>query len=296
MATVERGQYRAIPSVLLDGKDFRSLSERARWVFVALKLNLGPAGIEVHYRRALAEQLAEQTGAPADGVAAALDELEAGGWVEREENIIWVVRHLEFEPNMKPSDSKHRKSIQRHISGLPHLPIVARFVAAYPQWFPRERAEIPAGQDGALDNAESAALKGLAWAFEAPPKGPKKAPRTTEDRRPKTENRVSSGAGAAGGWSRKAVDAWTARYGGTAPAGRIGKALKPLVDLYGEAEVLHVWGIYLNGKDVEYANPQDFAQKYGPWRDQKAKQQNGRGTPQQYDYSNATIEFEGFTA
>jgi hypothetical protein len=167
----DRGSYRAIPTVLLDGKDFHRLTERERWVFVALKINLGPAGIEVHYPRALAEQLAQQTGAgSATAVAAALDTLERDGWIQREGNVIWIVRQLEFEPNMKPADAKHRKSIQRHVAGLPRLTIVARFIAAYPDWFPAEEFTPP---------------KGLTRACE----GPSKAPATTEDRRPITEDR-----------------------------------------------------------------------------------------------------------
>jgi hypothetical protein len=173
MATIERGQYRAIPSVLLDGKDFRALSANARWVFVALKLNLGPAGIEVHYRRALAEQLAEQTGLSTNAVTCALNDLEAAEWIERDENIVWVVRQLEFEPNMKPADSKHRTSIQRHALGLPRLPIVARFIATYPAWFPEGEFTPPQG-------------------LTRPSEGPTKALVTTEDREPRTEDREPS--------------------------------------------------------------------------------------------------------
>jgi hypothetical protein len=71
---------------------------------------------------------------------------------------------------MKPADSKHRKSIQRHVSGLPRLPIVARFIAAYPTWFPADEFTAPDGLD-------------------RPYEGPSKGLATTEDREPKTDNR-----------------------------------------------------------------------------------------------------------
>jgi hypothetical protein len=149
---------------------------------------MGPAGIEVHYRRALAEQLSEQTGATASAVANALDELDAARWIQREENLVWVPGQLEFDPNMKPSDAKHRKSIQRHLAGLPHLPIIARFVAKYVPlgWFPVERIgeTTPEGKP-VVDRHEERSLDALRWALEGPPKGL----RSTEDRIPMTDDR-----------------------------------------------------------------------------------------------------------
>lgn len=131
----DRGEYRAIRRVLLDGPDFQALGAGPRWVFVALKLNMGPSGIEVHYPDALAAQLAAQTGfRPAD-VAACLDRLEEAGWIERECNVVWVVRHLEFDPHMRAADAKHRKGVQNHIAGLPSLAICGRFVERYAEYF-----------------------------------------------------------------------------------------------------------------------------------------------------------------
>lgn len=94
---------------------------------------------------------------------------------------------------------------------------------------------------------------------------------------------------AAPSWSDEACRIWVERFGGTANGGRIGKALKPLVVKYGKDEVLAVWRKYLDEKDAEFATPQDFAAKFGEWR----KKQAG---PQQFDYSNATTQFKGFTA
>jgi hypothetical protein len=175
VAVAERGEYRAIRRVLLDGPDFQQLSERARWVFVALKLNMGPTGIEVHYRGALAHQVAAQTGVPAEAVTAAMDELEAGDWIRQEGNILWVVGQLDHDPHLKDNDQKHRKSVVKHVAGLPRLAIVRRFIEEHPQWF---------------SDADP---------FDGLPEGPWKAHGSpspvpkTEDRRPKTDNRDPPG-------------------------------------------------------------------------------------------------------
>lgn len=152
----ERGEYRAIRRVLLDGPDFQKLSERARWIFVVLKINLGPAGIDVFYPEALVAQLAAQSGAPAEGVRAAMDELEAHGWVAREANVVWIKGQLKNDPHVKQADKKHCKAIQRHVSGLPRLAIVAAFMLEHRGWF-RDDTRPDGGPP-----------EGLAWAFQGP--------------------------------------------------------------------------------------------------------------------------------
>lgn len=150
--THDRGEYRAIRRVLLDGPDFQKLSERARWIFVALKLNLGPSGIDVFYPDALAAQLTAQTGASTRAIGDAMGELERAGWIAREANVLWLIGHLDNDPHVKASDSKHRKSIVRHVGGLPRLSIVRKFVSAHPDFFP------------ASDGPSSS----LGWAFDGP--------------------------------------------------------------------------------------------------------------------------------
>jgi hypothetical protein len=71
----------------------------------------------------------------------------------------------------------------------------------------------------------------------------------------------------AASWSHEACEVWREVAGGTPPGGRIGKALKPLVAEHGKRQVLAVWERYLaehrdEGR-LEFANPQDFAAKYG---------------------------------
>jgi uncharacterized protein YdaU (DUF1376 family) len=66
-------------------------------------------------------------------------------------------------------------------------------------------------------------------------------------------------------WSREACDDWIERYGGTAPGGQIGKAIKPLLDHHGWPAVRAAWRSYLAQVDAEYASPSRFASTYGRW-------------------------------
>lgn len=187
----DRGEYRPIRRVLLDGPDFQQLSERARWVFVALKLNLGPTGIEVHYRDAVAHQLAAQTGAPADGVAAALDELEAAGWIRREENVLWIVGQLTHDPHMDHRDNKHRTSVWRHLQGLPRVEVVGEFVRHHAEWFTPGEYTNAKGETRPIDAAPAPLRDHLARPSEGPSMAlarPSGAP-TTDNRGPKTDNK-----------------------------------------------------------------------------------------------------------
>lgn len=171
MSQSERGDYRAIRQVLLDGPDFQKLSERARFAFITMKIGAGPTGLEVEYSLGAVEKVGIRTGMGARAAKKALQELENSGWVEREGNLIWIDGHLKNEPNMRPTDGNHRKSIQRYVAGLPRLSLVRRFIAAHPEWFPESEM---------LAN-------GLGWTLtEGPTGGPPKGPASTEDRRPRT--------------------------------------------------------------------------------------------------------------
>jgi len=73
-------------------------------------------------------------------------------------------------------------------------------------------------------------------------------------------------------WSREACDDWNERFGdGTAPGGRIGKALKPLIERYTWETIRPAWKRYLSEKDAEFATPQDFATKLTIWLDKHVK-------------------------
>lgn len=64
-------------------------------------------------------------------------------------------------------------------------------------------------------------------------------------------------------WTREACDDWIARFQGTAPGGRIGKALKPLVTKHGWSEVREAWRNYLQQTEPEYASAEKFASTFG---------------------------------
>lgn len=64
-------------------------------------------------------------------------------------------------------------------------------------------------------------------------------------------------------WTQQACDLWMARFDGTAPGGRIGKALKPLVEKHGAETVLERFQRYLAEEDPRFATPETFATKYG---------------------------------
>lgn len=136
---MERGASSPIPRVLLDGPDFQRLPPIARHVFLTLKVSFGPSGIETQYPEALTATLAATTGWKPSDVAPALDQLERSAWIEREANVLWITKQLAFHPGMVLANPNHRLSIQGHITGLPRLPIVRRFIEVYRPWF----AEVP---------------------------------------------------------------------------------------------------------------------------------------------------------
>jgi hypothetical protein len=87
-------------------------------------------------------------------------------------------------------------------------------------------------------------------------------------KRPETQNRTEknrSNSAKPKGWVAVFCDAWIARFGGTAHGGRIGKALRPLVEQHGEVAVLEAWRLYLDAVEPDYAAPETFASKYGVW-------------------------------
>lgn len=73
-------------------------------------------------------------------------------------------------------------------------------------------------------------------------------------------------------WAREACDDWIGRHGGTAPGGRIGQALKPLVKKHGWPAVRPAWHNYLAQTEPEYVSPQRFAATYARWLSDQPRQ------------------------
>lgn len=130
----ERGEFRAIMTVIVDGPDYQSLSPKARLTLLTVKLSLGPSGIDVI--PGLKAALSERTGLSPSVLEAALGELVRAGWVQVERNVCWVIDGLKFEPALNVRNENHRKSIFKHLNGLPRLAIVGAFVRHYTDWFP----------------------------------------------------------------------------------------------------------------------------------------------------------------
>lgn len=124
---MERGEYRPIYTVLIDDPDFQKLSRDAKLLFFVLKLSLGPSGIGVVYDPVLASR----TGIPSEGVREGMKELSAGDWVRRQATVVWIRNGLAFEPNLSLENSNHRKSIEKHLRGLPKLEIVNSYADYY---------------------------------------------------------------------------------------------------------------------------------------------------------------------
>jgi hypothetical protein len=65
-------------------------------------------------------------------------------------------------------------------------------------------------------------------------------------------------------WSREACDDWIAGTGGTAPGGRLAKALRPLVDRYTWEVLRPDWQRFCAAPDSRYG-PEQFTNHYGLW-------------------------------
>lgn len=179
----ERGAYRSIKVVLLDGPDFQRLSERARHAFLVLKMGVGPSGLEVRYPGALEHEVGQRTGMPVGAARAAIEELESNGWIRHEGNLLWVIGQLEHDPGLQASNKNHRQSIQNHIASLPRVPLVADFVDTHPSWFPPSEYSLPDGIRMASGSHPDRA--------NDVENSPGDATAITEDRVPSNEDRVT---------------------------------------------------------------------------------------------------------
>jgi len=72
-------------------------------------------------------------------------------------------------------------------------------------------------------------------------------------------------------WTVRAANIWEEQTGGLLPFGRLGKALKPLIEKHGEDKVLDAWLAYLTATDTKFMSPKAFAGKYGQWAGMKPK-------------------------
>ena len=161
----ERGDYRAIHTVLLESPEFVDMSAHAQLIWFHLKLRLGATGIDVI--PAAEAVLSEATNLPPEDVRNALFELQGEspsegipnpipegipnpipegipnpipegipnpprmGWLMRERNVFWLRNALKFEPSRTLTNDNHRKNVMKHLCGLPKLKVVNDFADYY---------------------------------------------------------------------------------------------------------------------------------------------------------------------
>ncbi|MBX9853901.1 MAG: hypothetical protein K2Y26_00120 [Gemmatimonadaceae bacterium] len=164
-----RGEYRPIYEAMFTGRDFRALPPNAKLCLLTLKGLCGAIGIRPW--PALEHALADLTGLTVPQAKAALKVLTAASWIEHEDGVVWVVRGLEFEPQLTANNANHQKSVQEQCEGLPNAPIVSRFFARYEEFFagtyvakaePAKRPTKPGGiRDGMGDGIGDAMGDGI---------------------------------------------------------------------------------------------------------------------------------------
>lgn len=129
----DRGSHRPIHERLLDDPRFLALETLARALWFALKLRLGPSGIDVVYPG----QLEAWTGGDREGIERGLRSLSDASWVVYEEivprgpRLVWLINGLKHEPTFTPNNDNHRKSIERHLTDLPKSSLVKDFCDYY---------------------------------------------------------------------------------------------------------------------------------------------------------------------
>ena len=128
---MSRGVYRGIHSALLDDPDYQHLSADARLVLLTARL-CKDAGAAVIFRY-YSEVLCRQTGLPRRRLEVVLAELAKADWLytDAAASVLWVRNGLRHDPQVRMSDPKHRKAVDRQLDGLPRTPLVARFCKHY---------------------------------------------------------------------------------------------------------------------------------------------------------------------
>lgn len=135
----DRGEYRACFVAMRDDVDIHAMSPAAFKLLWMLKLSLPATGIGVVYPSTLAEQVGVDRD-ELDSLFAELEQPKPGkdrGWIKRERNVVWIVRALEFEPALTPTNvKKHVPFVHRLVAQLPRdLAIVDEFREYYFEWF-----------------------------------------------------------------------------------------------------------------------------------------------------------------
>lgn len=311
----KRGEYRGIARVLLDGPDYQKLPERARHIFLDLKISFGPAGIEVVYPEALRAELTAKSGMPSKAVDQALAQLE-GDWIQIDGNLVWIIGQLRFDPHMKVSNANHRQSIQGHIRGLPRRPIVTEFIRYYRPWF-ENAPDLLSPLGNAIPNAMGDAMPNATEITRPMTDDITEDKTNTEnstDARRRVPAREESGAQLPGNLEQAADLVIMAANRGLGEV--LGEAFNPIPVGHGSRQDVLDW-LSSIPFDVVQGAVYEAAKRYKPngrhrqihtmkYFDDAVKEAHDRQLaggvnvkpsrrrgPRQYDYSNPTNEFKG---
>lgn len=146
------GQYRTITCAILDHPLYQALSSEAKLLVYTLKLTLGLSGIDKLYPGGL-EHL---TGFDSPMLASSEQELMDIGWLERDDVTYWLVEALAHENLVAKKNANHRKSILRHLRGLPSPPLANAFASRYPDVVPElPFPDDPPAEESSADSMES---------------------------------------------------------------------------------------------------------------------------------------------
>lgn len=124
-----QGPYRATYVAIFDTLAWQKLSSSARLAWHGLRYY--PQGLWIGLHVFYAEPLQMQTGLPVPELLSALDELERGGWIQREGNLLWLVHALELDPSCSLDSESVRTGVLRALRKLSPLPILHAFCERY---------------------------------------------------------------------------------------------------------------------------------------------------------------------
>ena len=293
----DRGEFRSIHTVLVDGPDYQALTPHERLMVFVVKMSLGASGIDVV--PSMIGTLCERTGLDEHIASAVLESLEESGWIQRERNILWLVDGLRHDPGLTIDHTKHRKGLLNHVRGMPRLAIVRRFIVAYYDWFDDPETllsgyPLPQDNDGDPNDSLSEAYpapadtlsnkgRGIreegkgrgkeepsaAVASVADPLSEPDAP-DAKSKRKRTSRSAASPPDAKPereSWLTPAGDAWEETFGaGSFDYGRNAKVLSPLHHAGIEpAEIGRRLREYIRQRRGKYCTVPDFKEHHGEY-------------------------------
>jgi hypothetical protein len=127
-----RAEYRPVTTALLTEAGYQRLTAPARLTVLTLKVMLPGVGIATV--PALPHALAELTGLEVAAVEAALAEVEAGGWIQRDGGTVWLVEGLAGEPSWSAASPLTRRGVQKHLAGIASGKLRAAFQERYQEF------------------------------------------------------------------------------------------------------------------------------------------------------------------